>query len=125
MTTGQNEELLDAVRAASARWQEAFNAGNAAGCASAYEENAVMNAKPLGSFNGRTAIEAFWTKLVSDGYANVEYIDPTIEVIDASSAILSSKWRMNKAHGVITKELWVLQSDGTALLREDDFEVLG
>jgi hypothetical protein len=29
---------------------------------------------------------------------------------------------MNKAAGTITKELWVLQNDGRALLREDFFE---
>ncbi|ESA32587.1 hypothetical protein N836_25055 [Leptolyngbya sp. Heron Island J] len=32
---------------------------------------------------------------------------------------------MNKAHGVIHKELWVLQVDGTAKLREDIFEAQG
>ena len=32
--------------------------------------------------------------------------------------------KMNKAQGVIHKELWVLQSDGTAKLREDDFEAM-
>ena len=32
---------------------------------------------------------------------------------------------MNKAQGIITKELWVLQEDGTAKLRLDLFEVLG
>ena len=55
----------------------------------------------------------------------MKYIDPVIEVIDENSAILSSKWSMNKAAGVITKELWVLQEDGSALLREDNFEAQG
>jgi hypothetical protein len=32
---------------------------------------------------------------------------------------------MNKASGVIHKELWVLQEDGAAKLREDDFEATG
>ncbi len=32
---------------------------------------------------------------------------------------------MNKASGVIHKELWVLQPDGTAKLREDYFEATG
>jgi len=32
---------------------------------------------------------------------------------------------MNKAGGVIHKELWVLQEDGNAKLREDDFEAMG
>jgi len=62
---------------------------------------------------------------VNDGFSDVDYIDPKIVVIDESSAILSSGWKMNKAKGVITKELWVLQDDGSAKLREDAFEAQG
>ncbi len=120
-----NEALENAVREASGRWIAAFNAQDAAGCAACYEPDAVMNAAPLGTFQGREQIEAFWAQLHADGYRDVEYIEPTLEVIDDSTAIVRSKWRMNKAHGVITNERWVLQDDGTALLREDDFEVQG
>ncbi len=125
MADKQNETLLAAVRAASERWQTAFNAGNAAGCAACYEETAVMNAKPFGAFSGRADIEAFWSNIIADGFTDVAYIDPEIKIVDDTSAILSAKWQMNKAFGVITNELWVLQDDGNALLREDDFEVLG
>lgn len=121
----QKERVLAAVHTASHKWATAFNSGDAEGCAAAYELAAVINAKPFGTIAGRADIEGFWSKLITDGFSNVEYIEPHIDVIDAQSAILSSKWRMNKAHGVITKELWVIQDDGTALLREDDFEVLG
>ena len=125
MTDSSNEALLNAVRVASAKWRAAFNDGDAAGCAAAYEQDAVMEAKPFGTFTGRAAIQAFWDKIIADGFAAVEYLEPDIRVVDNSSAVLSAKWRMNKAHGVITKELWVLQGDGTAMLREDAFEVLG
>lgn len=125
MTSEQEATVLAAVKTASRRWQAAFNAGDAAGCAAAYEEGAVMTAKPFGSFTGRAEIQAFWDKIVADGFAEVDYLEPEIQVIDETSAVLTSKWRMNKAHGVITKELWVLQANGSALLREDDFEVLG
>ena len=57
-----------------------------------------------------------------DGLSDVNYINPEIEVIDESRAVLSSGWQMNKAKGVITKELWVLQHDGTMKLRIDEFE---
>ncbi len=125
MTDKQNEILTTAVWEGSNRWQSAFNLGDAAGCAACYEETATMNAKPFGSFSGRADIEAFWGNIMADGFSDVAYIEPKIEVIDDKSAILSATWRMNKAHGVITKELWVLQDDGVVLLREDDFEVLG
>ena len=68
------------------------------------------------------AIKEFWQKLIDDGFSDVEYLDPRIKVVDASTAELVSGWKMNKASGVIHKELWVLQKDGTAKLREDEFE---
>lgn len=117
--------VLNAVKTASTKWKNAFNAGDAVGCAAQYEDDAVMQAKPFGTFTGTTEIQAFWQKLIDDGFSNVEYIDPTIDVINVSSAVLASGWKMNKASGVITKEFWVLQSDGTAKLREDNFEAQG
>ncbi|MEO1091263.1 MAG: DUF4440 domain-containing protein [Pseudomonadota bacterium] len=111
-----------ATKAASSRWQAAFNAGDAAGCAACYEAAALMVAKPFGEFNGRQAIQEFWQRTIDSGLRDIVYLDPKIEIIDDSSAILSAEWKMNKVAGVITKELWVLQPDGTALLREDHFE---
>ncbi len=120
-----SETLKEAVITASQKWKSCFNSGDAAGCAACYEEDALMEAKPFGLFNGREAIQAFWQNLVEQGYSDVDYINPKITVIDATSAVLSSGWKMNKAHGVITKELWALQDDGSVLLREDYFEAQG
>ena len=122
--TSDNEKniVLNAVQVASSEWKSAFNAGNAAGCANQYEHNAVMRAEPFGTFTGTEEIQAFWQNLIDDGYSDVDYVDPTIEVIDSHSAILKSGWKMNKAGGIIHKELWVIQADGTAKLREDHFE---
>ena len=33
-----------------------------------YESDAVMNAKPFGTFKGREDIAGFWCKLVDDGF---------------------------------------------------------
>ena len=113
--------VLQAVNEASARWKAAFNRGDYVGCAAQYEVDAVMNAMPFGQFVGREAIQGFWQQLLEDGFSDVDYVEPSIEVLDDNSAVLKSGWKMNKAAGVITNELWVLQSDGTAKLREDDF----
>ena len=121
----QKAAVLEATQKASEQWKSAFNSGNAAGCADQYEANAVMHARPFGTFTGTAEIQAFWQKLIDDGFADVEYVDPQIEVVDGASAILTSHWKMNKARGVIHQELWVLQADGTAKLREDDFEAKG
>ena len=117
--------ILDAAQSASQQWQAAFNSGDAAGCAAQYEDRAVMTARPFGTFTGTAEIQAFWQKLIDDGFSGVEYLEPRITVIDETSAILTSNWKMNKASGIIHKELWVLQDDGTAKLREDDFEAMG
>ncbi len=117
----REKELITAVQLASQRWQTAFNLGHAEDCAACYEEGASMRASPIGDFHGREQIQGFWHGLIGDGFSSVEYIDPIIEIVSEESAILSANWRMNKAHGVIVKELWVLQPDGLALLREDEF----
>ena len=124
-TTEQRAAVIDAVNEASAQWKSAFNSGDAAGCAAQYENNAVMHARPFGTFIGIAEIQGFWQKLIDDGFSDVDYIDPKMEVVDERTAILTSGWKMNKAGGVIHKELWVLQADGTAKLREDDFEAKG
>lgn len=116
--------VLDAVKASSEKWKAAFNSQDAAGCAAMYEPHAVMHARPFGTFTGREEIAGFWAKLIQDGFADVEYVEPRIEVVDESTALLTSQWRMNQAKGVIHRELWVLGEDGVARLREDDFEAL-
>lgn len=118
----QKETLLAAVNRASTEWKSAFNAGDAVGCAAQYEANATMEAKPFGTFVGTDNIKYFWQKIIDDGFTNVEYLEPKIEVIDEKSAVLTAGWRMNKAKGIIHKELWVLQENGQAKLREDYFE---
>lgn len=124
MTDNEKQAVIDAVNAASTLWKNAFNSGDGDGCAAQYEADAVMHARPFGTFTGTAEIAAFWNKLIADGFADVEYIEPQLEVIDATSAVLKSGWKMNNASGVIHKELWVIQPDGKALLREDDFEAL-
>lgn len=121
----QQAVVLNAVIKASEQWKSAFNSGDATGCAAQYESTAVMHARPFGTFTGTSEIQGFWQKLIDDGFADVEYLEPKFEVVDETSAVLTSGWKMNKASGVIHKELWVLQEDGAAKLRKDDFEAKG
>lgn len=116
--------LLNAVNQASENWKNAFNSGDAAGCAAQYEADATMHARPFGTFVGTEQIQAFWQQLIDQGFSDVEYIEPQLSVVDDTSMLLTSGWKMNNAAGVIHRELWVLQADGTARLREDDFEAL-
>ena len=125
MDDEKKNELLNVVTTASQTWKSCFNSGDAAGCAGQYETTARMEARPFGVFNGTEEIQQFWQGLIDDGFAEVEYIEPEFTVVDESSVLLASKWKMNKASGVIHKELWVIQPDGTAKLREDVFEATG
>lgn len=124
-------KIDEVVSASSAKWGAAFNSGDPDGCAAMYETNAVLTAKPFGTFTGREAIRAFWAKLIADGYKEAEYIDRKFAVVPkeqtsgSECAIVSADWKMNKAHGSITRELWVVQSSGGALLRVDEFEFAG
>ena len=123
MTDSTN--VLETCKAGIAEWQQAFNSQNAAGCAAQYEETAVMEAKPFGTFTGREQIQAFWQNIIDQGFAEVDYTDVKWEPIGDDGYLLSSKWTMNKAFGVVHREHWKLQSDGRARLVSDEFEVLG
>jgi len=122
VTEKQKHLILDAIKIASEQWKSAFNSGDAVGCAGQYEKTAIMNAIPFGTYHGAAEIQEFWQKLIEDGFSNVEYVNPNVTVINDTSAILTADWKMNNASGVIHKELWVLQENGVAKLREDDFE---
>lgn len=124
-TTSNSEALIEKTQAASQQWQECFNRGDASGCAALYESNAEMLAKPFGLYIGRNDIKNFWQALIEQGYNQISYREPHIQTLDDRSTLLTSGWTMNKARGVITRELWVLQDDGTMRLREDHFEAQG
>ncbi|TDF34924.1 isochorismatase [Alteromonadaceae bacterium M269] len=119
-----DQKLIVAVSKASKAWKDAFNSGNAQAAASLYEQDATMTAAPFGTFKGREAIQTFWSNLVEQGFDDVVYSNTVIKVIDEQTISISADWRMNNAKGVITNELWVIQKDGSALLREDHFEVI-
>ncbi|WDD98547.1 YybH family protein [Thalassomonas actiniarum] len=116
--------IIAKITRASETWKQGFNQGNADVCAGQYTQDAVMQARPFGTFTGFDAIREFWQNLINDGFSDVDYIEPDFEVVDEKTVLLTSRWRMNKAGGVIHKELWQQQANGEFKLAEDDFEVL-
>ncbi|BCL69234.1 hypothetical protein TUMSATVNIG1_11770 [Vibrio nigripulchritudo] len=119
------QNVLEACKAGIAAWQQAFNDGNAKGCAAQYAEETEMVAKPFGTFKGIQEIEAFWTNLIQQGFSKVEYSDVKWQPEGEDGYILTSKWQMNKVYGLVHREHWKIQSDGNARLVYDEFEVLG
>ena len=118
-TTVRNEVLT-----ASQQWITNFNNGNVDACVAGYLPDAVMEAKPMGTFRGTQAIADFWRPFMASGAKDLEYQKIKLEVINESTVHLSANWRMNVGRGVITLEKWVKQSDGQWFLAYDAFEVL-
>ena len=120
-----NRNVLEICKQGIENWREAFNAQDAAGCANQYTQNCTMHARPFGTFEGKEAIQAFWQDIMDKGFKDVAYTDESWEPSGGDGYILSSKWTMNNAFGVVHREHWVVQSDGYARLVHDDFEILG
>ncbi|MCV6587764.1 MAG: nuclear transport factor 2 family protein [Marinobacterium sp.] len=127
MTTSVANEstVLECCQAAIARWQQAFNTQDAEGCAAQYSEKTVMHARPFGTFTGREEVQAFWQNIIDQGFADVNYTDVKWEAIGDDGYLLSARWTMNKAFGVVHREHWIVEEDGVARLVSDDFEVQG
>ncbi|MFT4579494.1 MAG: ketosteroid isomerase-like protein [Nitrospinales bacterium] len=118
-----DKEIKQDVLESSQKWIEAFNKGDADTCIAGYQADAVINAKPLGTFTGTDEIDAFWRPFMAAGAGALEYKDVQLEVVDASTVLLSASWTMNVGRGIITLEKWVLQIDDNWLLAQDDFEI--
>lgn len=113
------------VLATSKQWISTFNKGDAKGCSEGYISDAIMDARPIGQFEGRESICAFWQQFIqSTGATDLVYKDVNVEVIDEHNAVLSANWEMNVGRGYISKELWQKQENGQWLLVEDDFTVV-
>lgn len=117
------QTVRDEVFAASQQWIANFNRGDVDACVGAYTADAVIKAKPLGTFQGTQAIDDFWRPFMKSEPGELVYRNVKLEVIDEQTAVLSADWSMAVGCGVITKEQWVKQTDGRWLLEEDHFEI--
>ncbi len=119
VTTTRNEVLR-----ASQEWIAHFNMGNVDACVAGYLPDAIMEAKPMGTFTGTKEIDDFWRPFITSGATDLQYQEVSLEIIDENTAHLSAQWRMNVGRGVISLEKWAKQSNGQWLLAHDAFEVL-
>jgi ketosteroid isomerase-like protein len=58
-----SDVVLDTVSKSSTQWKSAFNSSDAKACAEQYENNAVMHARPFGTFIGTEQIQTFGSNL--------------------------------------------------------------
>ena len=108
----------------SGQWIAGFNRGDVDACVAAYKPDAVINAKPYGSFAGTEAIDGFWRPFMEAGAGDLVYSNVEVRAIDDRTVVLSADWSMNVGSGIISLERWEKQPDGKWLLEQDDFEVL-
>ena len=116
------KEIEKEVLEASKNWITNFNKGNTVYISNAYTEDAIMIAKPFGTFKGQKAIGAFWTPFVKSGATDLVYTNTKVDVINQTKAIVSSDWSMNVGKGIITNETWI-KTNGVWKLETDHFEV--
>jgi len=122
MTDIEKDNVKQEVLERSSKWIASFNEGDVDACIAAYKNDAVMNAKPFGTFTGIEEIDAFWRPFMATGPAELEYSNIELEVVDRDTVHLCADWKMNVAKGIITKERWVRQPEGW-FLEQDDFEL--
>ncbi len=114
------QEVLEVSR----QWIASFNRGDVDACVAGYKSDAVVNAKPYGSFQGTEAIDGFWRPFMGSGAGDLVYSNVQVRAIDDQTVVLSADWSMNVGSGVTTLERWEKQPDGEWLLEQGDFEVL-
>ena len=61
----EQDILLEVVQASKDQVNK-FNKQDFQGCADGYEKDAMMSAKPFGTYNGRDKILDFWKSLMND-----------------------------------------------------------
>lgn len=118
-----NHNVLSEVLVASKQWVKHFNSGDVDYCVSAYLPEAVMEAKPMGTFTGTASIDDFWRPFVQSGATDLQYMDIWLKQVDDTKVHLGANWSMNVGRGVITLEEWVKSGSGVWKLATDHFEV--
>lgn len=107
----------------SKQWIEDFNNKNVKGCVEAYSADAVMTAKPMGTYKGISEIEGFWRPFIETGASDLEYSNVVLAVENENTVLLTADWKMNIGRGIILQERWVKHPNGKWLIAYDDFEV--
>jgi ketosteroid isomerase-like protein len=120
--TDHSLALVDALTS-SQRWVHAFNRGEVDECADTYTDDALLEAKPFGTFAGREAIRSFWMDLVANGARELNYERIQVVQLDENTVHVSAQWTMNIGGGFISLERWENRG-GRWMLAEDRFEVL-
>lgn len=117
-------EIETEVLEQSRKWIQDFNNKNVNGCVEAYTIDAVVNARPMGTYKGLSENEGFWRPFLETGAGDLEHSNVVMAVEDDTKVLLKADWKMNLGEGKIIQQRWVKKSDGKWLLEYEDFEIL-
>ena len=118
----EEEKIRNQIKQASKLWRGGFNRKDVEYCSYMYTNDAVMHARPFGSYIGRDQIYEFWRGMIQRGAADLEYKNVHITVLSPNKAQLSATWSMNIGEGFVTSEIWIFKQDQFMwLLKENDF----
>ena len=123
MSNLDRDKIRKEVLESSKNWIANFNNGDARACIDAYTIDAVMYAKPFGTFRRIQEIESFWKPFIETGAGDLEYSNVSVAIENETTVLLTADWKMNVGRGIITMERWVKRGEGKWLLEFDDFEV--
>ena len=116
--------IMEEVQQASQNWIRAFNEGNIDTCLAIYRSDAMIEARPMGTYKGGKAIQDFWRPFMKKGAGELVYSNIHLRPVNPSTVILSADWSMNVGRGIITCERWVKNEQQGWQLQEDRFEIL-
>ena len=119
-------ESIEGIAATSARFEAAFNKGDAAGLAKLYTADAVVMAPNYARIRGRRAIQGLWQRFFDAGVSDIDLKTLELEVADrrASEYGTFSLTAPDGRGGRVTATgkyivLWRHDSDGVWRLHRD------
>ena len=102
------------------RWTTAYNAGDPKALAALYDKDAVLSTRPIGSFEGKDAIEGFWKQDFGTGKPTTK-LKLTDAYLAGEMAHLEGEYEVADRGKIVTGhyvQLWMQDGDDWRIHRE-------
>lgn len=111
LTASHTHLLHKAIRDSSSKLILSFSHKDPLGCASLYEDMAMLNCinKPL--YVGKSDIQLFWQSLIAEKWGEVELLDLMFDFISTDSVSSTTHWKIGPYIQLILKDRWSFTDD--------------